>query len=555
MNRKLVAALLVVIPLAAGGISAGSPGIQAGQAQAGSLIYLPALMSQPIHRPVLKWAYGGCFDFWCASGLYSSPATADLDGDGIEEILAAEYDLYALDGENGAVLWSQPGDGSRTRPSVVVADINAGGPPEILTAQGNGTVTVYDLAGNILWQKVPAGTTDEIRSILAADLDGNGGPMEVIISRARGKTARNTWVLDSQLNTRPGWPQLPLDSGNPQGFAAGVFNANVAAGDIDGDGQLEVIVPSDIHYINAFDPDGMAILANPMYKDADGNTKTWGLVGVYESFETELRGWGTCQGDPPRAEKYWIHFMDGPAAIVDLNQDGLQEIVVTGTAYDCTVYPEDAPSAYTAVLILNADRSRFQASGYDWTSIPTDTGAPVTENPDVMELNEPNPVIADLDGDGQQEILFASSDGRLHAFWLDKTEHGGWPYAVYHPAEGFIRFASEPVVADLNHDGLAEVIFTSWAQPGSYAWGELHILAFNGEPIYEISLPAPLAGTMTWNGAMAAPTLANVDADADLEVILNTAGSGVVVYDLPGTASAQVLWGTGRGNYQRTGSK
>jgi hypothetical protein len=27
-----------------------------------------------------------------------------------------------------------------------------------------------------------------------------------------------------------------------------------------------------------------------------------------------------------------------------------------------------------------------------------------------------------------------------------------------------------------------------------------------------------------------------------------------VAYDLPGTASARILWGTGRGSYQRTGA-
>jgi uncharacterized repeat protein (TIGR01451 family) len=48
--------------------------------------------------------------------------------------------------------------------------------------------------------------------------------------------------------------------------------------------------------------------------------------------------------------------------------------------------------------------------------------------------------------------------------------------------------------------------------------------------------------------------VANVDGDADLEVVLNTAHSGVVVYDLPGTSDAKILWGTGRGNYQRSGS-
>jgi uncharacterized repeat protein (TIGR01451 family) len=39
-----------------------------------------------------------------------------------------------------------------------------------------------------------------------------------------------------------------------------------------------------------------------------------------------------------------------------------------------------------------------------------------------------------------------------------------------------------------------------------------------------------------------------------LEIVLNTAHSGFVAYDMPDTAGARVLWGTGRGNYQRTGS-
>jgi hypothetical protein len=65
----------------------------------------------------------------------------------------------------------------------------------------------------------------------------------------------------------------------------------------------------------------------------------------------------------------------------------------------------------------------------------------------------------------------------------------------------------------------------------------------------EINLPAAYSGD--WNGASAAPTLADID--GDLEVVLNTAQSGFVAYDLPGTAGAQILWGTGRGNYWRDG--
>jgi uncharacterized repeat protein (TIGR01451 family) len=149
------------------------------------------------------------------------------------------------------------------------------------------------------------------------------------------------------------------------------------------------------------------------------------------------------------------------------------------------------------------------------------------------------------------EILFPSYDGRLHAYWLDKTEHGNWPYDVH--TGGLYRFASEPAVADLDNDGYAEVIFGSWVQKGSYQTGKLHILDYQGNVLHEVSLPDAYDSS-NWNGALAAPTLANIDADADLEVVLNTAHSGFVAYDLHDTANARVLWGTGRGNYQRTGA-
>jgi len=54
-------------------------------------------------------------------------------------------------------------------------------------------------------------------------------------------------------------------------------------------------------------------------------------------------------------------------------------------------------------------------------------------------------------------------------------------------------------------------------------------------------------------GGLAAPTLADIDDDADLEVIINTAYGGVAAYDLPGTAMVKIHWGTGRGSYYRNG--
>jgi hypothetical protein len=124
---------------------------------------------------------------------------------------------------------------------------------------------------------------------------------------------------------------------------------------------------------------------------------------------------------------------------------------------------------------------------------------------------------------------------------------------VHNPAEGFIRFASEPVVADLNNDGKAEVLFASWVQKGTQRTGKLHMLDYLGNVLYEIDLPMAVNGD--WNGALAAPTLANIDTDSDLELVLLTAHSGVVAYDLPASTNARILWATGRGSLLRSGSK
>ena len=89
-------------------------------------------------------------------------------------------------------------------------------------------------------------------------------------------------------------------------------------------------------------------------------------------------------------------------------------------------------------------------------------------------------------------------------------------------------------------------------EKGTHQTGKLHILSSTGVPIHQLSLPVAF-GSPDWNGAMAAPTLANIDFDPDLEIVINTAHSGFVAYDLPGTGDARVLWGTGRGNYLRSG--
>ncbi len=266
----------------------------------------------------------------------------------------------------------------------------------------------------------------------------------------------------------------------------------------------------------------------------------------------DLRGYANC------GTEHRPNFANSAPAVADLDGDGTLELVVPGDVYNCAV-GDPAGDLYHLPWILRRDRTRWSGAGHDWTVIPlAEPGSgPLSQDYAVIENDVQNAVLADLDGDGRHEILFPSYDGRLHAFWLDKTEHGAWPVTIPTVAGGSdtFRFASEPVVADLDDDGQAEVIVASWPRKVAGLRGELLVYSSQGALLQRVALPAPALYGDTWNGALGAPTLAELDGDADLEVVLGTRSSGMVAFDLPGTANARVLWGTGRGSLRRTGAQ
>jgi len=508
---------------------------------------LSQLPSKPemINPPVLKWQNGGCTS-WCQTGWYSSPGVADLDKDGNMEVIAGAYSLYILNGNNGTLKQTAiapPTSGSRIWPDIVLADLENDGDMEIVVAYGGGTVRVFDHNGSLVWSRQPT-PGYELRSLGVYDLD-NDSDLEILIASTR--SFDQWWVYEHNGNERVGnWPQHSPDD-NINGWTAGAYNQNLTAADLTNDGFAEIIGPNDTHYIAAFHEDGSQVRANPIYgHNPDGSEKFWSRVGVHVDHSVDLIGYAQC------GTQHRPNFANSAPVINDLNNDGNMEIIAVGNVYNCE---DPYTDLYEMPFIFNSDRTRWAADNYDWTSIPVpdDKSAPLSENWEVIENSLPNPVIADLDGDGNKEIIYSSYDGRVHAYWLDKTEHGSFPYNVNSSEDDFITFASEPVVADLDNNGQAELIFTTWVDKSTTRTGQLIILSALGELLQLVSLPSSLSGS-SWNGALAAPTLANIDHDPDLEVVINSAQSGVLAYDLPGTSNARILWGTGRGNYWRSGS-
>jgi hypothetical protein len=464
---------------------------------------------------------------------------ADLDGDGQAEVVWGAYDVEALNGASGSLRWRAT-NSQRVWPGVAVADLTGDGTLEVVVGRSGDQVTVYDRSGSVVWTRNPFGG-GEVRTLAVADLEEDGS-LEVVAGRASGGSTRQLNVFEPNGSVRPGWPARR--DGEP-GYGWGMYNENVAVADMDGDGRKEVFGPTDTHYITALDRGGNQLPANAMY----GAGKVWSQVGVHVDHAVDLRGYANC------GVEHRPNFADSAPIVADVNADGVPEMIVVGNVYNCGTSPYT--SLYHMPFVLKLDRTRWSGSGFDWTAIPVPGpgSGPRSEDYDIIETALPNPVAADLDGDGRLEILFPSYDGKVHAYWLDKTEHGSWPYTVPSTGSGAdtFRFASEPVVADLDGDGQAEVIFTSWPKKGTGLAGHLHVLSSLGVQLHRVSLPAPAIGK-TWNGGLGAPTLADIDGDADLEVVVGTSASGVAAFDLPGSAGARVLWRTGRGGYRRTGT-
>src|SRR5947199_4272257 len=134
-----------------------------------------------VSAPVLKWQYGGCLPGpYCQTGWYSSPAVADLDGDGPPDVIWGAYDVVTLRGDSGSLKWRAP-SGNRVWPGIALADLTGNGTLEVIVGRSSDQLTVYDRFGNVVWTQNPFGT-GELRTLAVADLESDGR-LEILVGR------------------------------------------------------------------------------------------------------------------------------------------------------------------------------------------------------------------------------------------------------------------------------------------------------------------------------------------------------------------------------------
>jgi hypothetical protein len=158
----------------------------------------------------------------------------------------------------------------------------------------------------------------------------------------------------------------------------------------------------------------------------------------------------------------------------------------------------------------------------------------------------PSPAVANILGDNRPEIIAGLSDGAVYA--VSPDAHILWKYNYSKGASK--TFASEPVVADLNRDGVPEIVFGVYGLTANA--GRLVVLSNTGEELYDLTLPGQ-GKDGNGIGVPAAPSVADLDGDGTLEIVLLTFDHGVDVFNVPGSGCRCLPWPTGRGNLLRNG--
>jgi FG-GAP-like repeat len=498
------------------------------------------------------------------TGWFSSPGLADLNADGRLEIVAPDYSTFVFDA-NGRQLGKGTATKGRVYAPGVVADLDGDKVPEVVVGGNEGTVAAYDLVGGGLPLKPgwPASTCSggqcpEARGMAAADLNGDGRLELVVTTTNTSPTGSQVFVFDASGRPYgpPGaWPRYNAADAGFNGVGNhgyGAYGENVGIGNLDDDPQLEIVVTFDDHQINVFNDDGTSVLASPWFTNREsghvGARLGWGQFIRWLSPKVENDQYHRHTGPWPDVRKTaWLQWTASPPSLGDLDRDGHNEVIGLPNAEMKEPYETQA---YAFMVLDGAQngglRSARRHKGF--------TTLPLSRKPAVRSATDyyppsgiPAPTVINIAGDRRPEIVAPVPDGHVYA--VGPTGRRLWRYDY---AGGVKKtFASEVVAADLNRDGTPELVFGTYG-PTRHS-GRLVVLSAAGRRLYDIRLRHQ-GNDGNGIGVPAAPSIADLDGDGRLEIVLSTFDHGIDVYRVPRSGTNCMPWPTGRGSLLRSGS-
>lgn len=403
----------------------------------------------------------------------------DLDGDGlIEIVLGSMWDANSVhafrtnghEWTNGDLDASTAGifgtTNGRVNAAPLVVDIDADGACEIFATSYDGFVHGWRTNGpagasptTLPGWPIAIGENGGRTAPVAGDLDGDGA-LEIVTLGNDG-LAR---AFESNGTTVPGWPIVTRRKS---------LGSTPAIADLNGDGRQDVVFGGTDSTLYVVSGDGTnlpgwpigvgdKIISSPVLADVDGD-------GDFEIFVFDRSG---------RFHGYHVDSIDGvpgpdalPGWPVQLAPLEIAPPSPAVADFDHDGVPEFVVNGADAVVILRADGTHFAAS-------PIVTGS--------KGMN--SPVVADLDGDGALDILVGLEDRRLLALRPDGTTLAGWPWIFLEAPN------ATPAVADFDGDGRLDVA-----------------IAADDATLRVLALPTPnVSGVAPWPGYHGGPSLDGV---------------------------------------------
>jgi M6 family metalloprotease-like protein len=354
------------------------------------------------------------------------------------------------------------------------------------------------------------------------DVNKDGRP-EVFVSSAYSSTKGYIWGFSfDTLNV-----QYLTDSSNeyslnlavslggfPDSTHGPIFSSPTLA-DINGDDTLEIMVACDDDSLYAWHYDGRRVTGFPKYlaMETRATPSIANLTGSSDSSEIAILSGdsrvfginGSGQDIPGfPALGPWVDWVTASTAIGDINRDGSPEIVA-------------CPKNQVTVL----DNLGRTVSGWPVLHVQTAIASPA---------------LGDLDGDGYLEIV-AAIGTKLYAYNYNGTLISGFPRVISES----LNVQSSPVTADVDNDGLPEIIIGS---------PDGRVYAFNGNGTNAAGFPLTAGGKI-----LSTPMLADLDGDSsDIELAVGCDDGHLYVWSIGSPVNASLNnWPMFCGNQAHTG--
>lgn len=368
--------------------------------------------------------------------IQRGPAAGDLTGDGRPEIVAtSNYGVFFVWSADGTLLPGWPKTLGVGQNAQSIDDINGDGLNEIIGTNwpsvGSGTVVqVVDRDGNYLpgWPRTLGIDPVFLSPASIGDVDGDG-QKEIAVVETSG--SRNLYLFGPDGTDRPGWPKAI----NPPVSPNIRYASYPAMGDLDGDGDLEIVIGSVDGKVYAFHGDGTAVagwpqttqaavVTSPVIGDITGDGRPEVIAGLeslpdnsnylyaWRTDGTLLPGWPVVVHQGGVSNQDWAWGVSGPA-LADVDGDGLADVIVSSG-------------------VSSDHLSPLHAIRYDGTEIP---GFPKLTAA-VSSYTDNTVAIADLDGDGLLEMAWVDMSYNLMVWDLSAPASGPMPWPMFHHDAG-----------------------------------------------------------------------------------------------------------------------